>query len=52
MNPYAFTNLLHPTVPVDYRMKEANPYAVGPENSLSRAIFRTVCLVENLLQGR
>ena len=52
MNPYAFTNLVHPTVAIDYRMLEANPRAVGPENTLSRAIFRAVCAVENLLQKR
>jgi len=39
-------------VSVDYRVLEANPRAVGPENSLSRAIFRAVCVVENLLQKR
>ena len=52
MNPYAFTNLVHPTIPVDYRMRENNPRAVGPENTMSRAIFRVICLVENLLQRR
>ena len=52
MNPYAFPNLLHPSVPVDHRLTETNPYAVGPENLLSRAVFRTVCAVENLLAVR
>ncbi len=52
MNPYAFTNLLHPTVAVDYRILESNPRAVGPENTLSRAIFQAVCLVEDLLRRR
>ena len=52
MNPFAFPDLVHPSVPVDYRLKETNPYAVGPENILSRGIFRAVCLVENLLQRR
>ena len=52
MNPYAFPNLLHPSVPIDYRLTETNPHAVGPENLLSRAVFRAVCAVENLLGAR
>jgi len=51
MNPYAFTNLLHPTVPVDYRMSQSNPISGGTGYDMSRAIFRVVCMVENLLPG-
>ncbi len=51
MNPYAFTNLVHPTVSADYRMLENKPRAVEPDYSMSRAIFRAVCMVENLLPG-
>ena len=49
MNPYAFPNLLHPTVPVDYRMTQTNPHGDGTGYDMSRAIFRMVCMVENLL---
>jgi hypothetical protein len=49
MNPYAFTNLLQPTVPVDYRMAQSNPISGGSGYDMSRAIFRAVCMVENLL---
>lgn len=49
MNPYAFPNLLHPTVPVDYRMVQTNPTSGGSGYDMSRAIFRMVCRVENLL---
>jgi hypothetical protein len=49
MNPYAFTNLLQPSVPVDYRMTQANPTGGGSGYDMSRAIFRVVCMVENLL---
>ena len=51
MNPYAFTNLLHPTVPVDYRMAQSNPTTGESGYDMSRAIFRVVCMVENLLPG-
>ena len=51
MNPYAFTNLLQPTVVVDYRMVQANPTGGGVGYDMSRAIFRVVCMVENLLPG-
>ena len=49
MNPYAFTNLLQPSVPVDYRMAQTNPAGGGYGYDMSRAIFRVVCMVENLL---
>lgn len=52
MNPYAFADLVHPTIAVDYRILESNPRAVGPENSMSRAIFLAVCSVENLWNQR
>ena len=51
MNPYAFTNLLQPTVAVDYRMAQANPTSGGSGYDMSRAIFRVVCMVENLVSG-
>jgi hypothetical protein len=51
MNPYAFTNLLQPSVPVDYRMAQSNPIGGGSGYDMSRAIFRVVCVVENLLPG-
>ncbi len=49
MNPYAFTNLLQPTVATDYRMVQSNPISGGSGYDMSRAIFRMVCTVENLL---
>ena len=51
MNPYAFTNLLQPSVPLDYRMVQSNPISGGAGYDMSRAIFRVVCMVENLLSG-
>ena len=50
MNPYAFTNLLHPTVPVDYRMSQSNPTGGRFGYDMSRAIFRMVCMVESLVR--
>ena len=50
MNPYAFTNLLQPCVPVDYRMAQNNPTGGGSSYDMSRAIFRVVCMVENLIR--
>ncbi len=50
MNPYAFTNLLQPSVPVDYRMAQSNPASGGSSYDMSRAIFRVVCMVENLIR--
>ncbi len=51
MNPYAFTNLLQPTVATDYRMVQSNPISGGSGYDMSRAIFRVVCMVENLVSG-
>ncbi len=51
MNPYAFPNLLNPTVPVDHRMAQANPSGSRFGHDASRAIFRLVCAVEDLVQG-
>ncbi len=51
MNPYAFSNLLHPTVAADYRVLEKASHAVGPDYSMSHAIYRAVCMVERLLPG-
>lgn len=51
MNPYAFTNLLQPTVTTDYRMVQSNPISGGSGYDMSRAIFRVVCMVENLVSG-
>ena len=51
MNPYAFTNLLHPTVPVDYRMSQSKSNGSGSGYDMSRAIFRMVCMVESLVPG-
>ncbi len=51
MNPYAFPNLLQPTVPVDYRVAQANPTGSRFGYGTSRAIFRLVCMVENLIPG-
>ncbi len=50
MNPYAFPNLLQPTVPVDYRSAHTNPTGSRFGYGMSRAIFRMVCAVENLLR--
>jgi len=52
MNPYAFTDLVHPTVAVDYRLLESSPNGAVSDYSMSRAIFRAVCVVENFLQRR
>jgi hypothetical protein len=51
MNPYAFTNLLQPTVPVDYRMSQGKSNGSGSGYDMSRAIFRMVCMVESLVPG-
>jgi len=51
MNPYAFTNLLQPSVPVDYRMTQSNPASGASGYDMSRAIFRVVCMVENIMTG-
>lgn len=51
MNPYAFSNLLRPTVAADHRVLENAPHGVGPGYAMSRAIFRAICMVENLLPG-
>lgn len=49
MNPYAFPNLLNPSVPVDHRIAQADPTGSRFGYGISRAIFRLVCVVENLL---
>ncbi len=51
MNPYAFPNLLQPTVPVDCRVVQDNPTGSRFGYGMSRAIFRMVCVVENILPG-
>lgn len=50
MNPYAFPNLVQPSVPVDYRSAHTNPTSGESGYDMSRAIFRMVCVVENLLR--
>ena len=50
MNPYAFTNLLQPSVHVDYRMAQNNPPGGVSSYDMSRAIFRLVFMVENLIR--
>ncbi|MGI9511891.1 MAG: hypothetical protein ACR2OL_03225 [Anderseniella sp.] len=49
MNPYAFPNLLNPTVPVDYRVAQPNATGSRFGYGMSRAIFRVICVVENLV---
>ena len=51
MNPYAFPNLLNPTVPVDHRIAQTNPTGSRFGYGMSRVIFRLVCVVENILPG-
>jgi len=48
MNPYAFTNLINPTTPTDWRVKEKYAHNVGFDYSLSRVFFRAVDTLERV----
>jgi hypothetical protein len=46
MNPYAFPNLLHPSLQPDYRTLEGSYQRAGQDYSMSCTIYRLVCIVE------
>ncbi len=52
MNPYAFTDPLHPNFQPDYRALENCTQDDGIDFSLSRAIYRLVTGIERLLFKR
>lgn len=48
MNPYAFTNLINPTVQSDWRVTEKYAHDIGLDYSLSRVIFRIIDTLERV----
>lgn len=49
MNPYASTNLLHPTLNVDYRTANNRNLNTGADFTVSRAAYRLVNAIERIL---